>query len=456
MIPVNKNEDYKIIINGMNHEGQGVGRVENFTVFVDGAIEGEEVLVKIIKVNKNYAIGKLLEILKPSDRRVEPFCPSYKRCGGCGIQHISYEGGLKFKTDLVKDALKRIGKLEGVLIHDTIGMENPYYYRNKSQYPVGSVNGQLKAGFYAKRSHDIIESSECNIQMDVSNKVKEIVKDFLIENKIAPYDEKSGKGLIRHIMTRVGFVTGEVMVVLVLNGKSIPAKDGLIEKLTNEIPNIKGIVLNENTSKSNVILGDRNKVIYGESTVTDYIGDFKFNISPNSFFQVNPIQTEVLYQKALEYAQLTGKEVVFDLYCGIGTISLFLSKKAGKVYGVEVVEAAVEDARRNAEINGVQNVEFITGEAEKVIPHFYERGIRADVVVVDPPRKGCDEMLLDTLVKMEPKRIVYVSCNPSTLARDLNYLEEKGFVVKEVQPVDMFPHTTHVEVVVKLRMTKCL
>lgn len=453
MTPVKKNEIYTIDITGMTHEGQGVGRINNFTVFVDGPVEGEKVEIKVIKVNKNYAVGKLLKVLKHSEDRVEPFCPVYKRCGGCSLQHISHESGLKFKTNLVRESIRRIGKLEGVVIHDAIGMEEPMYYRNKAQYPVGRYNNEVRVGFYAKRSHEIIDCSTCTIQHSISDKVKFIIKEFIIQNGISTFDEATGEGLVRHILTRSGFKTDEVMVVLVINGRSIPHKEKLIDVLVKDIPEVKSIVLNVNAKKTNVILGEKNIVIYGKGTITDYIGEFKFNISPLSFFQVNPIQTEVLYNKALEYAQLTGEETVFDLYCGIGTISLFLSRKAKKVYGVEVVEAAIKDARENAVVNGVKNVEFIVGEAEKVIPQIYSEGVRADVVVVDPPRKGCDEELLKTLVSMEPRRIVYVSCNPATLARDLKYLVENGFEVVEVQPVDMFPWTPHVETVALLR--KC-
>ena len=451
MVPVKKNEVYKIEIGGMTHEGQGVGRIDNFTVFVDGPIKGEEVEIKIIKINKNYAVGKLMNVIKASPDRVEPVCKVFNRCGGCSLQHMSAQAALKFKTDLVTENIRRIGKLKDVVVHDTIGMEKPYNYRNKAQYPVGRLKDQLVMGFYAKKSHDIVECPQCMIQHSVSDKAKLIVKRFLEDNKISVYDEVTGKGLVRHVMTRMGFNTGELMVVLVLNGKSLPQQDKLVKQLTVEIPEIKSIVLNVNTANTNIILGPRNIVVFGEETITDYIGKFKFKISPLSFFQVNPVQTEVLYNKALEYAGLTGEETVFDLYCGIGTISLFLSEKAKKVYGVEVVEEAIRDAKENAKLNGVDNVEFLVGEAERIIPDMYQKGVRADVVVVDPPRKGCDEVLLDTLVSMSPERIVYVSCNPATLARDLAFLAERGFEVIEVQPVDMFPWSSHVECVILMQ-----
>ena len=332
-------------------------------------------------------------------------------------------------------------------------MKKPYQYRNKAQYPVAEIDGRAITGFYAARSHEVIQSEECAISHNESDKIRKIVSNFLIENNITVYDEKTGKGLVRHILTRIGYHTGEIMVVLVINGKEMPASEELVRRLIDgekagmSTSAVKSIYLNVNTQKSNVILGARNILLYGSETIADTIGRYKFMISPHSFFQINPVQTEVLYAKALEYAGLTGKETVFDLYCGIGTISLFLSERAKKVYGVEVVEAAIEDARRNAQLNGVKNAEFIAGEAERIVPELYSRGIRADVVVLDPPRKGCEESLLQLLAEMQPDRIVYVSCNPATLARDLKYLCGQGYKVQEVQPVDMFPWSGHVETV---------
>lgn len=459
---VNKNEEYTVEITGMTHEGQGVGKINGFTVFVDGVVRGETVAVKIIKTAKNYGIGKLLTIVKKSPDRIEPFCTSYKRCGGCSLQHLDYKAQLKYKTDLVQEAVRRIGKIEEAAVHDAIGMQTPLNYRNKAQFPVGQADGEAVLGFYARRSHEIIDNKTCGIQDPVSDRIRELLREFIMENGISIYDEASGKGLIRHLMVRSAFRTGEVMVVIAINGDGLPGKQKLVEKLTgSELsggnaerkPRVTSIFLNVNKKDTNVILGEKNVKLYGEDTITDYIGKFKFNISPHSFFQVNSVQTEVLYDKVLEFASLTGNETVFDLYCGIGTISLFLSEKAGRVYGVEVVEAAIRDARRNAEMNGVVNTEFISGEAERVIPEMYKSGVKADVVVVDPPRKGCDEVLLKTLVDMQPHRIVYVSCNPATLARDLKYLEENGYRATEVQPVDMFPWTYHVECVVL--MTYC-
>jgi 23S rRNA (uracil1939-C5)-methyltransferase len=451
MSAVEKNRNHIIEITGMTHEGQGVGRIEGLAVFVDGALEGEQVEAKIIKVNKTYAVGKLLAVLKPSPGRTEPFCPAYRRCGGCSLQHMDYSAQLAFKTKLVRDNLERIGGLKDFKLRDTIGMQRPLNYRNKAQYPIAMVDGAVTTGFYAARSHDVIDSEECGIQDAASDRIRKIIRQFIEEKKIPVYDEATGKGLLRHIVTRVGFHTGEIMVVLVINGKKLPFAEELVARLIGS--DIKSIYLNINTEKTNVILGPQNMLLHGSETITDTIGEYRFMISPHSFFQVNPAQTEVLYSKALEYAGLTGGETVFDLYCGIGTISLFLSGKAGRVYGVEIVEEAIGDARRNADLNGVANAEFIAGEAEKVVPRLYEQGIRADVVVLDPPRKGCEESLLQLLADMRPERIVYISCNPSTLARDLKYLDSHGYKAVEAQPVDMFPWTAHVECIIM--MTYC-
>lgn len=451
MADIKKNETYTLDITGMTHEGQGVGRIEGFTVFVGGALEGETVSIIIIKLSKNYAVGKLLEILKESPERTKPFCGIYERCGGCSLQHLKYEKQLEYKTGVVREALRRIGKLEDIKVHNTIGMTEPESYRNKAQYPVGIVKGSAVSGFFARRSHDIIDGPLCGIQLEENDRARAAVMGFISGSGVSVYDEKTGKGLVRHIVTRVGRKTGEVMVVLVINGDTLPKARELVELLNTRIPEIKSIYININKKNTNVIFGEKSRLLYGEKYITDYIGDFKFMISPLSFFQVNPVQTEVLYGKALEYAALTGSETVMDIYCGIGTISLFLSKKAGKVYGVEVVEEAIADAKRNAELNDVRNVEFLAGEAEKVIPELYEKGVKANVVVLDPPRKGCDEGVLRTLVDMGPERIVYVSCDPSTLARDLRYLCDNGFQVVEVQPVDMFLWTHHVETIVLIQ-----
>lgn len=450
-IKIEKNIEYDIDILGMGFEGEGVGKLDDFTVFVPGALKGEKVRIKLIKVNKNYGFGKLEQILTPSLDRVTPNCLIYDKCGGCQLQHLSYDAQLKFKKERVRDCIERIGKLKEIKINETIGMENPYRYRNKVQLPVGKNNGKVEIGFYSSRSHRIINMESCGIQDKTADKIISLVRAWLEDFNIPIYDEASGSGIIRHIMIRTGFVTGEVMVVVVTNVHDLPFANKLIDMLTCNIENLKSIMQNVNTKKTNVILGLENKLLWGKSTITDYIGKFKFKISPLSFFQVNPVQTKILYEKALEYAELKGEETVFDAYCGTGTISLFLSQKAKKVYGVEIVPEAINDAKENAAENGVTNAEFIVGESEKVIPELIEKGVKADVVVVDPPRKGCGRELLDAIGKMIPERIVYVSCDPATLARDLGILDGLGYEVVDTQPVDMFPGTAHVECVVGIR-----
>jgi 23S rRNA (uracil1939-C5)-methyltransferase len=445
-IPVEKNREYTMKITGLTSEGMGVGRIEGFTIFVEGALPQETVNVRIIKLQKTFGYGKLLSIHEESAERVIPVCGIMKRCGGCQLQHLDYKAQLNNKTQMVKDIMERIGGFQDLVIHDAIGMQEPWRYRNKAQFPVG-FSDDVVIGFYANRSHDIIDTDQCIIQDEINDKIIAIFKEYIKKFKIPVYNEEANKGLVRHIVTRKGFQTGEVMVCIVANGESLPKADYLVSALTENMPEIKSIVLNVNQKQSNVILGEKNIVLYGEEAIFDYIGKFKFRISPNSFFQVNPIQTEVLYGKALEYAALNGKETVFDLYCGIGTISLFLSQSAKKVYGVEIVPQAIDNAKENAVLNNVDNVEFILGESEKVIPDMYKKGIKADVIVVDPPRKGCGQELLDVIAEMQCPRVVYVSCNPATLARDLKYLAKKGYRVQEVQPVDMFPHTVHCEAV---------
>ncbi|MHC1683960.1 MAG: 23S rRNA (uracil(1939)-C(5))-methyltransferase RlmD [Clostridiaceae bacterium] len=452
-ITVKKNEDYIIDITSSGHEGEGIGKIDNFTVFVSGALKGEKVKVKIIKLKKTYGYGKLLEIIEPSSCRAEESCKIYKNCGGCQLQHLTYQGQLDFKTERVKDVLERIGGLKvsddesEVKLYNTLGMDNPYRYRNKVQLPVGESNGEIKIGFYATRSHNIIDMKECLIQHESGDKLVEVVKLWMKEFKIKPYNEETHSGIVRHVMVRKGFKTGELMIVIVTKGSKLPYKEELIQLLKENFEELTSVIQNINDKKTNVILGLENRTLYGKENISDYIGEFKFNISPLSFFQVNPYQTEVLYNKALEYAGLTGDEVVFDAYCGTGTISLFLSKKAKKVYGVEIIKEAIDNAKENAVQNNVDNVEFFVGKCEEEIPKLIEKGVKADVVVVDPPRKGCEKSLLEALVKINPQRIVYVSCDPATLARDLKILEEMDYKTVQVQPVDMFPQTAHVETV---------
>lgn len=449
-LPVAKNKHYTMTIDDIGVNGEGIGKIEGYTLFVEGALPDEEIEVKVIKLKKNFGYGRLINIIKPSNYRIAPPCPIVKRCGGCQLQHLSYEGQLHFKRKKVQDIMERIGGLTDVEVVPAIGMTEPYHYRNKAQFPVGVTKDGLQIGFYAARSHDIINSDECHIQHPINEKIIRVVRDFIKTYNISVYDEHKHKGLLRHVVTRTSYHTNEVMVCMVINGVQLPHQEILVERL-REIKEVASIVINTNQQKTNVILGDKINVIWGKEKIIDYIGDLKFEISPLSFFQVNPVQTEVLYGKALEYADLTDQDILWDAYCGIGTISLFLAKKAKKVYGVEIVEPAIRDAKRNAEINHIHNVEFFVGKAEEIIPQKYKEGIRANVMVVDPPRKGCDEKLLDTMIQMSPDRIVYVSCDPATLARDLKYLVEHGYRVEKVQPVDMFPHTGHVETVVGIQ-----
>jgi 23S rRNA (uracil1939-C5)-methyltransferase len=450
--PIEKNETYTVTFEDLTHDGAGVAKVEGFPIFVKGALPGEAGQVKVTKINKGYAFGRLIELESESPFRVEPTCPIYARCGGCQLQHMSYEGQLAAKHKQVVEVLSRIGGIQDVPVHPVLGMDEPWRYRNKAQVPVGEREGGLVAGFYQQRSHDIIDMEECLIQEQINDDIVQAVKKICEKHGVRAYNEERHKGTLRHIMVRYGQVTGEAMIVLVTREEKLPNKEQIIEEIIKVSPNIKSIVQNVNSKRTNAIMGDTTKVLWGEEYIHDYIGDIKFAISARSFYQVNPKQTKVLYDKALEYAGLNGTETVIDAYCGIGTISLFLAQRAKHVYGVEIVSEAISDAKRNAKLNGIENVDFGVGEAEKVIPWWYSTGVRADVVVVDPPRKGCDEALLQTIIDMRPERVVYVSCNPATLARDLKVLEAGEFRTVEVQPVDMFPHTTHVECVAQLML----
>ena len=448
--PVQKNEYIELTFSDLTHEGDGVGKINGFPIFVPYGLPGERAKVKIVKVKKNLAYGRLIELYEKSDDRVEPPCEVFYQCGGCQIQHMTYERQLEMKRKQVQDVMNKIAHMPDVPVHPTIGMDEPWSYRNKAQMPVAMKDGRVLTGFYQKRSHNIIQMDTCPVQNKANDRILREMRGIIEDLQIEPYDEIKHKGVIRHIVVRSGYHTGEIMVVVVTNTKELPKKGELIDRIRELDSNIVGIVHNINPKRTNVIMGQESKLIWGKDVIIDKIGDLEFEISAHSFFQVNPEQTEKLYEQTLKYAQLTGKETVIDAYCGIGSISLFLAQHAKKVYGVEVVPQAIDNAKENAKRNGLTNVEFYVGEAEKVMPWWRAQGLRPDVIVVDPPRKGCDEALLRAMIEMEPERIVYVSCNPSTLARDLKILAEGGYETKEIQPIDMFPQSSHVECVALL------
>ncbi len=443
---MNKNDTAVVTIIDMNQDGEGIGKVDGYTLFIKDTVIGDVAKVKVIKAKKNYGYARLMKLITPSDKRVTPRCPVARQCGGCQLQAYAYEEQLLFKQNKVKNNLERLGKISDYELMSVIGMDEPWHYRNKAQFPVGKDKaGNIITGFYAGRTHSIIENDDCILGVEENKQILSIVKEFMKEYKIEPYNEEQHSGLVRHVLIRKGYHTGDIMVCLVINGKKLPHAESLTERL-RELSGMKSITISTNEEKTNVILGKEVCTLWGEPVIEDRIGEVTFEISPLSFFQVNPIQTEKLYGKALEYARLTGNEIVWDLYCGIGTISLFLAQRAKKVYGVEIVPAAIENAKRNAQKNGFTNTEFFVGKAEEVLPAWYERHKeRADVIVVDPPRKGCDETLLRTMVEMQPERIVYVSCDSATLARDLGILSQYGYQTERVQPVDMFPQTVSVE-----------
>lgn len=450
IVPVQKNEYYDVKIESLTHDGLGVARVNGFPVFVANALVGEEINMKVTLVKKTYAFGRAVDYFVTSGERVKPECGIYKQCGGCQVQHLSYEGQLKMKHDTVVNHLKRIGHIEDANVLPTIGMQNPSRYRNKTQVPFGYADGKVVAGFYQKRSHEIINMQSCLIQTDISDQIVETMRQLCQELEIDPYNESLNLGVLRHVIVRVGFKTEEIMVTLVTRTHEIPNSELLIQRLVSKYPKIKSIAQNVNPKVTNVIFGDETRILYGESYIYDEMNGIRFAISPRSFYQVNPIQTETLYSKAVEYAQLSGNEIVFDAYCGIGTITLFLAQHAKQVYGVEIIPEAIEDAKMNARLNGFENTQFAVGKSEEIIPAWIENGIVPDVIVVDPPRKGCDRSLLDTMLEAAPDRIVYVSCDSSTLARDLRVLIDGGYKLEVVQPVDMFPQTAHIECVAKL------
>ena len=455
-----KNTTVKTMIEDMSAEGEGIGKVDGFTLFIKDALIGEEVEAKITKVKKNYGFARMERIIKESSYRVEPRCPHHRRCGGCQLQALSYEKQLEFKESKIRNNLIRLGGFAPEQIDSCmepiVGMEDPYRYRNKAQFPFGKdKEGNVVTGFYAARTHSIIPNLDCVLGVEENETILKLILEAMKETGVTAYDEKSHSGLIRHVLIRKGFTTGELMVCLIINGKKLPHQEVFVEKLC-KLDGMTSISLNSNIEKTNVILGKEGRTIWGKERIRDYIGDIAYEISPQSFYQVNPVQTKKLYELALEYAGLTGKETVWDLYCGIGTVSLFLAKNAHKVYGVEIVPEAIEDAKRNAALNGIANAEFFVGKAEEVVPEFYgeahEKDMRhPDVMVVDPPRKGCDKVLLDTMLQMAPERIVYVSCDSATLARDLRVLCDGGYEVKRVRGVDQFPGTVHVECAVLMQ-----
>ena len=446
-----KNDELILKIEDMGVDGAGIGKADGMTFFVKDAVIGDVVRAKVMKLKKTYGYARLMELLEASPDRVESKCPYYRQCGGCQIQALSYEKQLEFKERKVRNNLERIGGFSEIPMEPIVGMEEPYHYRNKAQFPVGTdKDGHIVTGFYAGRTHTIIPNRDCALGLPVNREILDLVIDFMEKYHVSAYDEKTGKGLVRHVLIRCGFTSKEKMVCLIINGKSLPHSEKLVEAL-RKIDGMTSISINCNTGRTNVILGRKTVVLWGQEYITDQIGEISYEISPVSFYQVNPVQTEKLYGLALEYADLHGEENVWDLYCGIGTISLFLAQKAKQVYGVEIIPQAIENAKRNAVKNGIENAEFFVGKSEEVLPEFYEkeaaagRKAHADVIVVDPPRKGCDEKLLETIVKMAPDRVVYVSCDSATLARDLKILCENGYELKRVRAVDQLCHTVHTE-----------
>ncbi len=453
---VQKNEEYIVDIIDNGIDGEGIAKVDGYTLFINGTIKGEKVKALVLKANNTFGFAKALELIEKSPDREEPICPAYNRCGGCTLQHMSYEAQMRFKEEKVKKTLSKFldsgtsfKSLNGVEFEPVIGMGIPYNYRNKAQYPC--QNGKI--GFYSPRTHSLVENDNCLIQDEEADRLAKYAFKVLTDLGNDCYDEKEKTGILRHIMTRVGKNSGEQMLVVITNSKELNNKEEFIKELTTKFPNLKSIVQNINEKDTNIIMGKKCITLYGKDYIVDTLGDYKFKISPLSFYQVNPVQTEALYNAAIDMAELKENVTAFDLYCGIGTIATFLSAKCKKVYGVEIVPEAIEDAKENTLLNGIDNIEFRCGAAEEVIPKMYEKeGIKADVVFVDPPRKGCDQVLLDTIVKMSPKKLVYISCNVATLGRDLQYLTQNGFELLKVQPVDMFPQTAHCESVCALKL----
>ena len=444
---VEKNKEYIVEIIDTGYKGEGIAKIDDFTIFIPNAIKGEKIKIKIIKVLTSYAFGKIIEIIEPSKNRLESDCSTYKRCGGCNLRHVKYDETLKIKQNLVQSLVNKTLKNK-IKVKETIGMENPYYYRNKAQFPIGKdKENNVVMGVFANRTHEIIPIEECFIQNKEIQKLSKFILEFIKENDISVYDETSRKGLIRHIVTKIGIKTNEIMCIIVINGKKIPKEKELTMQIIKKFPNVKTIVKNINTKNTNVIMGEKNEKIYGDGYIEDKLGEYTFKISPHSFYQVNPVQAEKLYSIGVEAANINKEDVVFDLYCGIGTISLFMAKYAKKVYGVEIVEQAIKDAKENAKINNIKNTEFIAGDTKLILDDLINnKNIIPNVVMVDPPRKGLDNRSVENILKIMPNRFVYISCNPATLVRDLAKFEEM-YEIKSIQPVDMFPFTAHVECV---------
>ena len=453
-VPVEKNKEYVVDIIDNGFEGEGIAKIDNFTIFIPNAIKGEKIKILIVKVLSSYAFGKIIEIISPSEYRVESDCATYQRCGGCGLRHIQYEETLKMKQNAVQSLVNKTLK-DKIEVQPVLGMQNPYHYRNKAQYPIGTdKKGQPVMGVFANRTHEIIPIHTCFIQNQKTEEIAKFIFNYIVKNKISIYDEKTGKGLMRHMVTKIGIKTNEIMCILVINGKEIPKEKELVAEVINHFPEVKTIVKNINAKNTNVILGKENINLYGKGYIEDRLGEYTFKISPLSFYQVNPIQAERLYQIGIEMAEITKHDTVFDLYCGIGTISLFMSKYARKVYGIEIVEEAIDMAKENAKLNQVNNVEFIAGDVEETLDKLIHiEKIIPDIVMVDPPRKGLDNKSIENILSIKPKRVVYISCNPATLVRDLAKLEDL-YEVKSIKPVDMFPFTSHVECVSVLNLKK--
>lgn len=448
--PFKLNDIIEVNITGLGSSGEGVGKADGFTVFVHGALPGEKVSVKLFQVKKSYASGRILNILEESPQRVKPQCAFYEKCGGCQLQHLNYEGQLSVKRQQVKDAIERIGHITCCEVLPVLGMENPWHYRNKMQFPAAKTEGKIQIGCYAALTHNVINIDDCLIQKQANNKIMQVVRQWMQQFNISAYDETTGKGVVRHVMGRAGAKNGEVMAVIVTACYDIPHAGELVTMLKTEVDGLKSIVQNINKKRTNIIMGAKNRVLYGKSTIKDRLGNLKFNISPLSFFQVNSAQTEKLYATALDFAALSGKETVIDCYCGTGTISLYLAQKARKVYGIEIVEPAIKDANENAKANNIANAEFICGDAAVEMPALLKSGVKPDTVLLDPPRAGCDKKVLAAIAGVKPEKIVYVSCNPASLARDMAFLTENGYKAVKAQPVDMFPMTSHIETVVLL------